>query len=119
MECTINDINLSFDKDNRLRSTIGRVSGWSVDKAIMLAAQLQTEGFKSFLKENLLPTDIIKDTEVDINNIKDEDYVNIKQNKFGSLLNAYYLLKLIVELVGLWDLVQAMPKVLLKIMLQI
>lgn len=91
MECTINDINLSFDKDNRLRSTIGRVSGWSVDKAIMLAAQLQTEGFKSFLKENLLPTDIIKDAEVDINNIKDEDYVNIKQNKFGSLLNAYYL----------------------------
>ena len=91
MECTINDINLSFDKDNRLRSTIGRVSGWSVDKAIMLAAQLQTEGFKSFLKENLLSTDIIKDTEVDINNIKDEDYVNIKQNKFGSLLNAYYL----------------------------
>ena len=91
MECTINDINLSFDKDNRLRSTIGRVSGWSVDKAIMLAAQLQTEGFKNFLKENLLPTDIIKDTEVDINNIKDEDYVNIKQNKFGSLLNAYYL----------------------------
>lgn len=91
MECTINDINLSFDKDNRLRSTIGRVSGWSVDKAIMLAAQLQTEGFKKFLKENLLPTDIIKDTDVDINNIKDEDYVNIKQNKFGSLLNAYYL----------------------------
>ena len=91
MECTINDINLSFDKDNRLRSTIGRVSGWSVDKAIMLAAQLQTKGFKSFLKENLLPTDIIKDTEVDINNIKNEDYVNIKQNKFGSLLNAYYL----------------------------
>lgn len=91
MECTINDINLSFDKDNRLRSTIGRVSGWSIDKAIMLAAQLQTEGFKSFLKENLLPTDIIKDAEVDINNIKDEDYVNIKQNKFGSLLNAYYL----------------------------
>lgn len=91
MECTINDINLSFDKDNRLRSTIGRVSGWSVDKAVMLAAQLQTEGFKNFLKENLLPTDIIKDTEVDINNIKDEDYVNIKQNKFGSLLNAYYL----------------------------
>lgn len=91
MECTINDINLSFDKDNRLRSTIGRVSGWSVDKAIMLAAQLQTEGFKKFLKENLLPTDIIKDAEVDINNIKDEDYVNIKQNKFGSLLNAYYL----------------------------
>lgn len=91
MECTINDINLSFDKDNRLRSTIGRVSGWSVDKAVMLAAQLQTEEFKNFLKENLLPTDIIKDTEVDINNIKDEDYVNIKQNKFGSLLNAYYL----------------------------
>ena len=91
MECTINDINLSFDKDNRLRSTIGRISGWSVDKAVMLAAQLQTEGFKNFLKENLLPTDIIKDTIIDINNIKDEDYINIKQNKFGSLLNAYYL----------------------------
>lgn len=91
MECTINDLNLSFDKDNRLRSTIGRVSGWSVDKAIMLASQLETNGFKQYLKKNLLAGDILKDAQFDFENIKVEDYVNIKQNKFGSLLNAYYL----------------------------
>ena len=91
MNCTINDLNLSFDKDNRLRSTIGRVSGWNVDKATMLAAQLQSDDFKKFLSKNLTDNDILTDATVDINNIQNSDYVNIKQNKFGSLLNYYYL----------------------------
>ena len=91
MKCTINDLNLSFDKDNKLRTTIGRVSGWNIDKAYMLAAQLQSDDFKKYISENLTDNDILKDATVDINNITDADYVNIKQNKLGSLLNAYYL----------------------------
>ena len=91
MKCTINDLNLSFDKDNKLRTTIGRVSGWNVEKAYMLAAQLQSESFKKYLSKYLVEEDIHKDAVIDINNIKDSDYVNINQNKLGSLLNAYYL----------------------------
>ena len=91
MKCTVNDLNLSFDKDNRLRATIGKVTGWNVNKAYALASFLQSDKFKKYLSERLLPDDILKDTSVDINNIKEEDYVNIKQNKLGSLLNAFYL----------------------------
>lgn len=91
MKCTVNDLNLSFDKDNKLRTTIGRVTGWDVNKAYVLAAQLQNKDFKKYLSENLTADDILKDATVDINNITEADYVNIKQNKLGSLLNAYYL----------------------------
>lgn len=91
MKCTVNDLNLSFDKDNKLRTTIGRVTGWNVNKAYVLAAQLQNKDFKKYLSENLTADDILKDATVDINNITEADYVNIKQNKLGSLLNAYYL----------------------------
>ena len=91
MNCTVNDLNLSFDKDNKLRTTIGRVSGWNTDKAYVLAAQLKSDAFKKYLATNLVSEDILKDASVDINDIKEEDYVNIKQNKLGSLLNAYYL----------------------------
>lgn len=91
MNCTVNDLNLSFDKDNKLRTTIGRVSGWNTDKAYVLAAQLKSDAFKKYLAKNLVSEDILKDASVDINDIKEEDYVNIKQNKLGSLLNAYYL----------------------------
>lgn len=91
MKCTVNDLNLSFDKDNRLRATIGKVTGWNINKAYALASFLQNDKFKKYLSERLLPDDILKDTSVDINNIKEEDYVNIKQNKLGSLLNAFYL----------------------------
>ena len=91
MNCTVSDLNLSFDKDNRLRSTIGKVTGWDINKAYIFAAQLQSPAFKKYLSLNLTENDIHKDATVDINNIQDSDYVNIKQNKLGSLLNAYYL----------------------------
>ena len=91
MNCTVSDLNLSFDKDNRLRSTIGKVTGWDINKAYIFAAQLQSPAFKKYLSLNLTGNDIHKDATVDINNIQDSDYVNIKQNKLGSLLNAYYL----------------------------
>ena len=91
MKCTVNDLNLSFDKDNKLRTTIGRVTGWDINKAYVLAAQLQNSAFKKYLSENLTENDILKGAAVDINNITEADYVNINQNKFGSLLNAYYL----------------------------
>ena len=91
MNCTISDLNLSFDKDNKLRSTIGRVTGWDINKAYIFAAQLQSPAFKKYLSLNLTENDIHKDATVDINNIQDSDYVNIDQNKLGSLLNAYYL----------------------------
>ena len=41
--------------------------------------------------KHLTSEDILTDATVDINNIQDSDYINIKQNKFGSLLNYYYL----------------------------
>lgn len=91
MKCTVNDLNLSFDKDNKLRTTIGRVTGWDINKAYVLAAQLQNSAFKKYLSENLTENDILKGAAVDINNITEADYVNINQNKLGSLLNAYYL----------------------------
>lgn len=91
MKCTVNDLNLSFDKDNKLRTTIGRVTGWDINKAYVLAAQLQNSAFKKYLSENLTENDILKGADVDINNITEADYVNINQNKLGSLLNAYYL----------------------------
>lgn len=65
MNCTINDLNLSFDKDNRLRTTIGRVAGWSVDKAYVLASFLQDESFKKYLSKMLTDKDIIGGTAVD------------------------------------------------------
>lgn len=91
MNCTINDLNLSFDKDNRLRTTIGRVAGWSVDKAYVLASFLQDESFKRYLSKMLTDKDIIGGAAVDLKNITDNDYININQNKLGSLLNVYYI----------------------------
>jgi len=91
MKCTVNNLNLSFDKDNKLRTTIGRVTGWDINKAYVLAAQLQNSAFKKYLSENLTENDILKGATVDINNITEANYVNINQNKLGSLLNAYYL----------------------------
>ena len=91
MNCTINDLNLSFDKDNRLRTTIGRVAGWSVDKAYVLASFLQDENFKKYLSKMLTDKDIIGGTAIDLKNITDNNYININQNKLGSLLNVYYI----------------------------
>ena len=91
MKCTVNDLVLSFDKDNKLRTTIGRVTGWDIDKAYIFAAQLKSDAFKKYLSKYLTENDIHKGAEVDIKNITEDDYVNINQNKLGSLLNAYYI----------------------------
>lgn len=91
MKCTINDVNLSFDKDNRLRSTIGRVAGANIDKAYVLASFLKDDGFKNFLFKNVTKEDFLKDQYVSKENFTDNDYVKVNQNKLGSLLNLYYI----------------------------
>ena len=90
MNCTINDLNLSFDKDNRLRTTIGRVTKSDVNKAYVLASFFQDDNFKKFLTKHLTKEDVLN-PDIDLSNIKEEDFVNIKQNKLGALLNVYYL----------------------------
>ena len=90
MNCTINDLNLSFDKDNRLRTTIGRVTKSDVNKAYVLASFFQDDNFKKFLTKHLTKEDVLN-PDMDLSNIKEEDFVNIKQNKLGALLNVYYL----------------------------
>lgn len=91
MNCTANDINLSFDESNKLRKTIFRVAKSDVNKAYAFAAFLINDDFKKYLSTQLTQEDIIKDSEVDIKNIQNSDYININQNKLGSLLNVYYL----------------------------
>lgn len=91
MNCTINDLNLSFDKDNRLRTTIGRVSVSDSNKAKVLASFFQDDNFKAYLSKMLTEKDIVGDAKVDLKNITENDYVNINQNKLGSLLNVYYI----------------------------
>lgn len=91
MNCTINDINLTFDKSNRLRTTIGRVTGFDIKKAYVLASFFQDQNFKKYLLENLTENDIIKDNNVDFKNFTENDYVKLNQNKLGALLNTYYI----------------------------
>ncbi len=93
MNCTINDLIISFDVDNRLRSTIGHITGFDLNKAYALAGFLRDAKFKSFLSNRLTDNDVLKDKVVDLSNIKEEDYVNINQNKLGALLNLYYIEK--------------------------
>ena len=91
MKCTINDINLSFDKDNRIRKTILRVTGHDADKAYVLASFLYDAGFKQFLLENITKDDVLKGETISFDNMSINDFVKLKQNKFGSLLNLYYI----------------------------
>ena len=93
MNCTINDLIITFDVDNRLRSTIGHITGFDLNKAYALASFLRDAKFKSFLSNRLTENDVLKDKVVDLSNIKEEDYVNLKQNKLGALLNLYYIEK--------------------------
>ena len=60
MKCTINDVNLSFDKDNRLRKTILKISGHDATKAYTFAAFLNDKDFKKFLLENINEKDVLK-----------------------------------------------------------
>lgn len=91
MKCTVNDINLSFDRDNRLRKTILNVVGYDMKKAYVLASFLNNNDFKKYLLSNLREEDILKGETVNKDSFTVDDYVKIKQNKLGSLLNVYYL----------------------------
>ena len=93
MNCTINDLQLSFDSEGKLRNTIGRVTGFSVNKAYALASFFRDLDFKKFLLGKITQEDIIKNQSVDFNNFTENDYVKIKQNKLGAILNLYYIEK--------------------------
>lgn len=77
MGCQISDIQLSFDKEGRLRSTIGRVTGYDLNKAYALAGYLLDDDFKKYLASNLTAKDILKGETIDMANIKNEDYIKI------------------------------------------
>lgn len=91
MKCTINDINLSFDKDNRLRKTIYRVSKHDVDKAYALASFFSDKDFIKFLLKNIKQTDILKGETVSFEELTKSDFAKINQNRLGDLLNLYYI----------------------------
>ena len=90
MKCTINDVKLSFDKENRLRETIFRVSKTDTNKAVVLAGLLTNVDFKKFLLENITEADVLKGETVSFNLFTNKDYVKLNQNKLGFLLNDFY-----------------------------
>nr|DAR29004.1 MAG TPA: hypothetical protein [Crassvirales sp.] len=90
MNCTINDINLSFDKENRLRDTIMRVSKTDSNKAVVLAGFLVNADFKKFLLENITNDDILQGETISFNLFTNNDYIKINQNKLGSFLADFY-----------------------------
>ena len=90
MKCTINDINLSFDKEDRLRKTIMRVSKTNANKAIVLAGFLTNVDFKKFLLENITDDDVLQGETISFNLFTNKDYIKINQNKLGSLLADFY-----------------------------
>lgn len=90
MNCTINDINLSFDKENRLRDTIMRVSKTDSNKAVVLAGFLVNADFKKFLLENITNDDILQGETISFNLFTNNDYIKINQNKLGSYLVDFY-----------------------------
>lgn len=91
MKCTINGIELSFDRRGRLYKTITRVAKSDVNKSTALASFLLDDDFMKYVINNITTDDIIKGETVSINEFKQEDYAKINQNKLGSLLNVYYL----------------------------
>ena len=90
MKCTINDINLSFDKEDRLRKTIMRISKTDANKAIVLAGFLTNVDFKKFLLENITNADVLQGETISFNLFTNKDYIKINQNKLGSLLADFY-----------------------------
>ena len=90
MKCTINDLNLSFDKEGRLRKTIMRVSKTDSNKATALAGFLVNADFKKFLLENITDDDVLQGETISFNLFTNNDYVKINQNKLGSLLADFY-----------------------------
>ena len=90
MNCTVNDINLSFDKENRLRDTIMRVSKTDSNKAVVLAGFLVNADFKKFLLKNITNDDILQGETISFNLFTNNDYIKINQNKLGSFLVDFY-----------------------------
>lgn len=90
MNCTATGVNLSFDKDNRLSSTLSRVSKADTNKRMVLAALLLNDSFKKYFLENVTISDVLNGEIVDFDNFTENDYYKIKQNKLGALLDAYY-----------------------------
>lgn len=90
MNCTATGVNLSFDKDNRLSSTLSRVSKTDTNKRMVLAALLLNDEFKKYLLDNITISDVRNEEIVDFDNFTENDYYKINQNKLGSLLDAYY-----------------------------
>lgn len=90
MNCTATGVNLSFDKDNRLSSTLSRVSKADTNKRMVLAALLLNDEFKKYLLKNITISDVRNEEVVDFDNFTENDYYKINQNKLGYLLDAYY-----------------------------
>lgn len=90
MDCTINDINLSFDKENRLRKTILRVSNADTKKAVILAGLLTNTDFRKFLLENITESDALKGETISFNLFTNADYIKLNQNRLGYFLNEFY-----------------------------
>lgn len=90
MNCTATGVNLSFDKDNRLSSTLSRVSKADTNKRMVLAALLLNDSFKKYFLENVTISDVLNGEIVDFDNFTENDYYKIKQNKLGALLDTYY-----------------------------
>ena len=81
MNCTATGVNLSFDKDNRLSSTLSRISKADTNKRMVLAALLLNDEFKKYLLENITISDIRNEEVVDFNNFTEYDYYKINQNR--------------------------------------
>lgn len=90
MKCTVNDITLSFDKEDRLRKTIMRISRTDANKAAVLAGFLINSDFKRFLFDNITQDDIVKGETISFNIFVNSDYLKINQNKLGSILADFY-----------------------------
>ena len=91
MDCSISNLNLSFDKESRLRSTITRLADGDSKRMFVLAGYLNDENFHQYVAKNLLPKNIINGESIDFNNITKEDLVKINKNSLYSLLRDYML----------------------------
>lgn len=92
MRCTLNNLNLSFDKDNRIKEVIVNICGANQRKQTILASFLSTGEFVEYLKNNITINDIIKEEQnnIDLDNITAKDYYKLNKNVLRKLLANYY-----------------------------
>lgn len=91
MDCTINNLQLPFDKGGRLAKTVNRVSNGDTQKVYTLAAFLSDKGFHEYIKDKLADKDYLSGQIIDTAAITENDMIKINQNRLGKLLNDYYL----------------------------